>query len=99
MTNRWPNCVKIHENCGGIVRWVEAIMTPGVGYQGECVECGEGELVVEEILPVELPDDVRSAHQHEFWGAYRLKNWRDMEWDAEASWEENQQQFKERLGA
>ena len=49
----WEDCAKIHEGCGGIVRWVEAVHWKGVGYYGECLHCGEDHLTVEEIIPLE----------------------------------------------
>lgn len=99
MSRRWPGCVKIHADCGGHAYWVEAVRRPGVGYHGECLECGEGLLAVEDIIPVELPDDVRQAREHEYWGDRRLKVWRDLSWDDDADWEANQEQIQERLSA
>lgn len=99
MTDRFSGCIKIHEGCGGHVRWIEAVRRPGVGYHGECLECGEGMLAVEQIIPVELPDDVRQAREHEYWGTRRLKVWRDLSWDGGVDWETNQQRIQERLTA
>lgn len=91
--------MKIHAGCGGHVQWVEAVRRPGVGYHGECLACGDGRLPVEAIIPVELPDDVRQAREHEYWGERRVQVWSDLSWDEDADWETNQQRIQERLSA
>lgn len=80
---KWEDCAKIHEGCGGLVRWVEAIRTPGVGYKGECTACGVEELVVEEIIPIEdyRPRDLYSVPPSEL---------ASLEWNEAVDWEANQ---------
>lgn len=97
MTDRWPGCIKIHEGCGGHVRWVEAVQRPGIGYHGECLECCTTELPVERIVPVELPDDILQAQEHEYWVDVGLDSWRDLVWDDRRSWETNQHLIEKRL--
>lgn len=94
MSNRWPGCVKFHEHCGGLVRWVEAVETPGVGYTGECIDCGEERLVVEEILPVEVPDGMRIA---EFKRQLDGDEFDGAAWDDDADWDANQTRLRERV--
>jgi|GEM_PF-5544296 len=94
MSNRWDGCIKLHENCGGLVRWVEAVHTPGVGYFGECIGCGESDLVVEEIVPVEVPDGERIAEFKERAGGIG----RDaVSWDDESDWDANQERLQEQI--
>lgn len=61
MSQMWDGHVKVHEGCGGVCRWVEAVLTPGVGYQGECLFCGAEELVVEEMIPMPTELSVAEA--------------------------------------
>lgn len=96
MTNRWPpGTVKIHENCGGLVRWVEAIKTPGVGYHGECLRCHDDRIVVEDILPLLVeqddvyPTDIRDQNDHDTLAA--------LQWDDDADWDENQERFQQEV--
>lgn len=93
MSNRWAGCVKFHEDCGGMVRWVEAIHTPGVGYYGECVQCHE-RLDVEEIVPVEVPDGKRIA---EFKRELDGGEFDGVRWNDSADWDENQNRLREAL--
>jgi hypothetical protein len=89
---KWEGCVKIHENCGGVVRWVEAIHTPGVGYYGECVGCGETEIVVEDVIPIEEVDhrEVRLVAPDEL---------ESLEWDDSADWDKNQDRLSSEVSA
>lgn len=80
---RWTDCVKIHSSCGGIVRWVEAIHTPGVGWTGECEHCCESHIPVEHLIPVEDISHDRVAN-------IPVADRRDLSWDESASWEANQ---------
>ncbi|AAM88760.1 hypothetical protein PhiCh1p87 [Natrialba phage PhiCh1] len=82
----WEFCAKIHEDCGGVVRWVEAVDTPGVGYQGECLGCGETEIVVEAIIPIEDlgPSDVLELNPADL---------DDLRWDYDADFDENQERL------
>lgn len=78
--------VKIHQNCGGQVRWVECLNRPGVEFTGECVACEATNLPVEDCfhlyeddLPgdltkkdiVETPEsDLAELHWSETWRSY-----------------------------
>lgn len=99
MSNTWPGCIKIHEGCGGHVRWVEAVQRPGVGYHGHCLECDASRLPVEEIVPVRLPDDTRQAYEHEYWTEHDLGEWRELAWNRDQEFEANQQRIHRRLDA
>lgn len=55
---------KIHAECGGLVRWVEAYNRPGVGWVGECLDCGTTNIVEEHIVFVTdpaVPDEIGDA--------------------------------------
>lgn len=82
----YTDCVKIHEGCGGIVRWVEAINTPGVGWHGECLHCGAECLPIESLLPVRGLDmeTARNASTREL---------RGLEWDDDDTWRHNQKRL------
>jgi len=86
---RWEGCIKIHEGCGGMVRWVEAIDKPGVGYFGECMNCGD-ELVVEQIIPIE-DIEVLEANR------VKIDEKAELEWNDDSSWDENQEQLKQEI--
>jgi hypothetical protein len=47
--------VKIHQNCGGLVRWVEKYDDPHVGWTGQCTHCGREAIVEERIVFVTEP--------------------------------------------
>jgi hypothetical protein len=47
--------VKIHENCGGLVRYVEKYDDPHVGWTGECTHCETTDIVEERIVFVTEP--------------------------------------------
>lgn len=87
----WQGCVKIHEGCGGVCKWVEATHRRGVGYIGECDHCTATTLVQEDMVPIEDVDvtEVRDIH------IIRRKR---AEWDENESWEENQRRIQEELG-
>lgn len=96
MSVQWPHTThaKIHENCGGFVRWVEAHAQPGVGFVGDCLACSQTRAVVERIIPIEaLPDQT---------GAQLVADvdrevLADLRWDDDASFDENQERIHERL--
>lgn len=55
---------KIHDGCGGLVRWVEAYARPGVGWVGECLDCREENIVEERIVFVTdpaVPEEIGDA--------------------------------------
>jgi hypothetical protein len=86
---RYEDCVKIHEGCGGLVRWVEAVDTPGVQWQGECLHCHSERLVIEEILPLKMRrEDVPIGD---------IQTLRELEWNDETTWQNNQERISEEL--
>lgn len=86
MPRRWKHCVKIHEGCGGICRWVEAVEDPNVGYTGECITCGEEEIVVEGMIPLEGfgTQDLLDVSPSDL---------AELSWDDESGWEANQRRL------
>lgn len=86
---------KIHETCGGLVRWVEAYDNPHVGYTGECLECGQERVVTEDIIPIRVDsgetviDVVNEAD---------IETLRELEWDETLEWYDNQKQLARVLG-
>lgn len=82
---------KIHECCGGLVRWVEAYDNPHVGYTGQCVECGEEGVVVEDIIPVRCPEGKIAT---DVYNSAELEELRGLAWDDDADWEENQERLQ-----
>lgn len=94
---RWESYefAKIHECCGGLVRWVEAWQTPGVHYTGECIECGEENIVMEDIIPVRLSPE---QHVTEFMNKHDHEDLRQLEWDEDDRWNLNQRRIAEELG-
>jgi len=99
MTTRWSaqTHLKIHQNCGGLVRWVEAYDQPGVGFTGECVTCHTDGIPVERILPFELPDGMACV---EAYNALDIEDLRGFEWDPEEhSYKEKQAEFRKLIKA
>ncbi|WP_210408984.1 hypothetical protein [Halorhabdus rudnickae] len=84
MPNIWQGCVKIHQGCGGVCRWVEAIDRPGVGYTGECCHCGSTDIPTEQMIPLKDYSDRRLLR------VGPTEALADIEWDEQADWEENQ---------
>lgn len=96
MSDRWPpGTVKIHENCGGLVRWVEAVQTPGVGYHGDCLECDAEELVIEDILPLLTPGP--NVHDVDVVNETDRETLADLKWADDLDWEANQARFREEV--
>lgn len=87
---KWTDCTKIHEDCGGIVRWVEAVHKPGVGWTGECLYCEEQGIVVEDMLPIRGLD-VEDAAEVD------LQTRRELEWDESDTWRHNQKRLAEEV--
>lgn len=83
---KWTDCVKIHENCGGIVRWVEAIDQPGVGWTGDCTHCTADAIPVERIIPIRGLEH-RDALQ------LSVDELRELEWDDDDTWNHNQKRL------
>lgn len=89
----WETAVKIHEGCGGICEWREAINRPGIGYHGYCRRCDTNRLPKEEMIPLEGFDvsDVDGLRTSD--AALDELRWRDSE-----SFDENQERFRRELG-
>jgi len=81
---------KIHEGCGGLVRWVEAVDVPGVGWQGDCLACRRSRLPLEEILPVRGLD-VETAMEAPRDELARLV------WEENETWRHNQKRLGEEV--
>ena len=84
----WGGHVKIHEGCGGVCRWVEAVDTPGVGFQGECTRCRQSELQVEEMLPMPKELSVVEA---------RSTDLEEVRWKDDDSFSENMNRLYEEV--
>lgn len=95
---RWESnsVLKLHEGCGGLVRWVEAYDDPHVGYTGECLECSSDRLPVEHIIPVEI-DDGRTAT--DLYNDADVETLRELEWDDTTAWDANQDRLREAIEA
>lgn len=90
MARQYDGCVKIHENCGGVIRWVEALDMPGVGYTGDCIHCPAEHIVVERMIPVERFDvnEVCGMPKEVLEG---------LEWDHDEDFETNQERLESEL--
>lgn len=93
-----PVFVKLHEGCGGRVRWVKAVDTMGVGYTGECIHCGAEDIPQEGIVPIRVRGEVPG-----FGGEFDIrddvldldrKTRRDLRWEDDASHDENQRRLR-----
>lgn len=90
---QWDGCMKIHQGCGGLVKWTEALETPGVGYYGKCEACQTSQIVQEQIIPVdESKVDAKLLLKNK--ESDRLS---DLEWVNEATWFENQERLKKEI--
>lgn len=96
MTPRWPATthLKIHEHCGGMVRWVEAYDRPGVGFTGECLECGREGIVVESIIPIRCDSDETAV---DLYNEVPIETLRDLEWDDDDEWNHNQKRLQQKV--
>jgi len=77
---------KIHEGCGGVIRWVEAIDQPGVGWTGECCHCGDERIAIEEMLPIRGLDVETAFNIDRAWLA-------ELRWDDDDTWRHNQKRL------
>lgn len=91
----WRDCAKIHEGCGGVARWVEAIDRPGVGWHGECTRCQRSGLPTEAMVPIEEYDE-HELRSDENATATELA---DLHWDEGADWEANQRRLAMEIDA
>ncbi|WP_049937174.1 hypothetical protein [Haloplanus natans] len=93
---KWEhNFLKIHEGCGGLVYWVEALETPGVGYFGKCRKCSVDRIPVEQMIPVNVIDF--EDEPVEIASKVRSEKLEDLAWDQDSSWEKNQERLQEEL--
>lgn len=93
MSRRWPpGTAKIHEGCGGLVRWVEAVKQPGVRWTGHCLKCEAEPLTIEDIVPVRPERDLEPI---EVVNQTSTQTLAELQWDDEADWDENQARLRE----
>jgi hypothetical protein len=78
--------LKVHEGCGGIVRFVEAIDDPHVGWTGDCLHCSAASVVEEHIVFITTPAVP---------GDRDLGDVRDLPRDARADLEDRWPQFED----
>jgi len=92
MSLTWPKTsfVKLHEGCGGVVAWREALGRPAVHFTGECQHCDADALAQEQILPVEVHgnDEYRRAVRD-----LPLAERAALAWNDDAEWRDNQQRL------
>lgn len=81
---------KIHEGCGGVIRWVEAIDQPGVGWTGECRHCGDERITIEEMLPIPGLDVETAFKADREWLA-------ELRWNDEDTWRKNQKRLNQQV--
>lgn len=89
---KWEDCTKIHLNCGGLCRWVEAVQRPAVGYHGECLHCNTNRLPVEQMIPL------RDTQPQDF-DEISKEILAELEWDHSSNWENNQERLTEKVNA
>lgn len=94
---RWPHTshAKIHEGCGGLVRWVEPVDTPGVGFTGECCACHDTRIPTEAIIPVRA-DPGQTGQQ--LVADVDQETLAGLRWDDDSEWNENQKRLREAIG-
>jgi hypothetical protein len=97
MSPKWESnaYAKIHENCGGLVRWVEAYDNPHVGYHGECLRCHEDRIVEEDILPVECPDGMIATDVVDELDTEEIAAF---DWPLDADYDDKQAEVQELVG-
>lgn len=90
---KWEhNFLKIHEGCGGLVYWVEAVQVPGVGYTGKCMDCTVDRIPVEQMIPVNVVDF--EDEPVEIASKVSSEKLEDLSWDQDSSWDENQERIQ-----
>lgn len=97
----WEDAVKVHEGCGGVCYWEEAVMRPGVGWHGTCMRCDASRLAKEDMIPVEVWVGDRRASDESVVKQVRavpVETRERLTWDGDVSWDENQQRIREALG-
>ncbi|MDY6777170.1 MAG: hypothetical protein SVU32_00765 [Candidatus Nanohaloarchaea archaeon] len=97
-SREWERSVKIHEGCGGICRFVEAIDTPNVQWTGECLHCDATSLVLEDMIPIEKHP--RDSDFTEWLAQVRdvsMERRRRAKWNNDDSWDQNQKRLREAL--
>lgn len=93
-----PPWIKIHENCGGIVRWVEAIDTPGVQWTGDCRRCRrDGGIVLEEIIAIFDDQGLEATTLRDRVQAIPAEQLADLSWDDDESVDENRERIRREI--
>lgn len=83
---------KIHEGCGGLVRWAEAHDNPHVGYTGQCLHCETEGIPVEQIIPIRVDPDETGLDLH---NRVEKEVLAGLTWDESAEWNENQKRLRD----
>lgn len=93
-----PPWIKIHENCGGIVRWVEAIDQPGVQWTGDCRRCTQDGIVIEQIIALFDDSDLEATTTlRDRVESISAEDLADLEWDDDADIQENRRRLKDEV--
>lgn len=88
-----PPWIKLHENCGGVVCWVEAINTPSVGYTGDCSMCRQDGIPTEEIIPLYDGSRVETGLRERIEACSR-EDLAGLRWNDDADFDTNQARLK-----
>lgn len=92
-----PGWVKIHENCGGFVRWREATEIPGVGYTGECLACSSDRVPRERIIPIRDTRDDGDRSLRDRLEALSRAERAALRWDDDRDHDRNQQRLRREI--
>lgn len=95
----WRRSVKIHQGCGGICRFVEAIDQPNTQWTGECLRCHTDNLPLEAMIPVEETnvDRMEDINFQEEIRDTPIEKREQLEWNDDQNWYGNQQRLREEL--
>lgn len=89
-----PPWIKLHAGCGGIVRWREAVDTPGVGYFGACLRCGDRRIQREYIIPLYDDQRLENSSLRDRVEQMSMEDRAALRWDPEQALDENQQRLR-----
>lgn len=89
-----PAWVKLHEGCGGFVRWREATEIPGTGYTGECLACGACRIQREHIIPIRETRDGGDRSLRDALEAMGRGDRAALRWDDSRDHDRNQQRLR-----
>lgn len=92
-----PAWVKLHANCGGFVRWREAIEIMGVGYTGECLFCGTDRIPQEGIIPIRDTRDNGDRSLRDALEDLSLEERARLRWDDSRDHDRNQQRLRREI--